>query len=93
MHRRLIVQGAWLWIVLSGATVSAAVFAVWEVIQQNYFQDLDYPTLHYLYITRGIALAFFLAAWAACIVVPPPPFHDAAASIQNEIPPTDRGSA
>ncbi len=69
MQRKLFEQGAWLWIVLSGATVSAAVFAVWEVIQQNYFQGLDYPTLHYLYITRGIALAFFLAAWAAGIVI------------------------
>jgi two-component system sporulation sensor kinase A/two-component system, sporulation sensor kinase E len=45
------------------------VFAVWEVIQQNYFQDLDHRTLHYLYITRGIALAFLLATWAACIIL------------------------
>jgi hypothetical protein len=48
MRRKLFKHGAWLWIVLNGATVSAAVFAVWEVIQQNYFQGLDYRTLHYL---------------------------------------------
>ena len=69
IQRKLFEQAARLRIVLSGATVSAAVFAVCEVIQQNYFQSLNYHPLHYLYITRGIALAFFLVAWAACIVV------------------------
>ncbi len=63
--------GRWSWVclALSGATVAAVVFAVWELLQRNYFQDLDYRTLHYLYITRGIALAFFLAGWAACIIM------------------------
>jgi PAS domain S-box-containing protein len=69
MRRRLFDQRGWLWLTLSGATVSAAVFAVWEVIQQNYFRHLEYSALHYLYITRGIALAAFLAAWAAGIVL------------------------
>jgi hypothetical protein len=69
MQRKRFEYGTWSWIILSGATVGAAVFAVWEGLQQNYFQDLDDRTLHYLYITRGIAPAFFLAAWAACIVM------------------------
>jgi PAS domain-containing protein len=69
MQQRLIEQGAYLWIVVSGATVSAAVFAVWEVIQQHNFQNLDYSTPHYLYITGAISLAFFPVAWAACIIV------------------------
>ncbi|MBI3327611.1 MAG: PAS domain S-box protein [Nitrospinae bacterium] len=60
---------SWVWVVLSGASVAAVVFAAWELIQQNYFQHLEARTLHYLYITRGIALAFFLVAWAACIIV------------------------
>ena len=41
MQQKLFEPGACLWTVLSGATVSAAVFAVWEVVQQNYFQNLD----------------------------------------------------
>lgn len=59
----------WVWIGLSAVTVVAAVFAIWEVIAHNYFQDLDYRTLHYLYITRGIALSLLLTAWAVCIVL------------------------
>lgn len=59
----------WLWLVISAVSAAAVVFAVWEVIAHKYFQDLDYRTLHYLYITRGIALAFFLAAWATCMVI------------------------
>ena len=35
MYRKLLEHSAWLWIVLSGATVSAVVFAVWEVIQRS----------------------------------------------------------
>jgi hypothetical protein len=42
MQQKLFEQGACLWTVLGGAAVSAAVFTVWEVIQQNYFQNLDY---------------------------------------------------
>ena len=42
MQQKLFEQGARLWTVLGSVAVSAAVFAVWEVIQQNYFQNLDY---------------------------------------------------
>jgi PAS domain S-box-containing protein len=54
---------------LSWAAVAAVVFAVWEFIQQSYFQHLDPHALQYLYITRGIALASCLLAWAACLVL------------------------
>lgn len=42
MQQKLFEQGACLWTVLGGAAVSAAVFTVWEVIQRNNFQNLDY---------------------------------------------------
>jgi hypothetical protein len=42
MQQKLFEQGACLWTVLGGAAVSAAVLAVGEVIQQHYFQNLDY---------------------------------------------------
>jgi hypothetical protein len=32
MQRKVFEHGTWLWIVLSGATVSAVVFAIWEMI-------------------------------------------------------------
>ena len=86
MRRQMFEHGAWLWIVLSGVTVSAVVFAIWEMIQHNYFQDLDYHTLHYLYITRGIALAFFPGG-LGCLHrrCPPPRLHRSVASIGNEM--------
>jgi len=60
---------SWVWVVLSATTIAAGVFALWELIQQQYFQDLDARTLHSLYITRGLALALLLVAWAACVVL------------------------
>jgi hypothetical protein len=42
MQPKLFEQGACLWTVLGGAAVSAVVLAVWKVIQQHYFQNLDY---------------------------------------------------
>jgi PAS domain S-box-containing protein len=59
----------WWWIGLSAVTAVAVVFAVWEVIRYNSFQALDYRTLHYLYISRGIALAVLLTVWAFCFVL------------------------
>jgi PAS domain S-box-containing protein len=54
---------------LSSITIVAFVFAVWELIENHYFRDLDYRTLHYLYITRGIASSLLLAFWAAWYVL------------------------
>lgn len=59
----------WMTLTLSSITIVAFVFAVWELIENHYFRDLDYRTLHYLYITRGIASSLLLAFWAAWYVL------------------------
>jgi PAS domain S-box-containing protein len=57
------------WVLLSTATVVAVVFATWEMIAHHDFRDLNDRTLHFLYMTRSIALALLLTAWAVCIVL------------------------
>ena len=59
----------WLTLTLSSITVIAVVLALWELIQNQFFRDLDYVTLHFLYITRGIAASLMLAFWAAWFVL------------------------
>ncbi len=59
----------WLTLTLSSITVIAVVLALWELIQNHFFRNLDYITLHYLYITRGIAASLVLAFWAAWFVL------------------------
>lgn len=61
----------WTWatLVISSITIVAVVFAAWELLEYRFFQHLDYVTLHYLYITRGIASSLLLAGWAAWYVV------------------------
>jgi two-component system, sporulation sensor kinase E len=59
----------WLTLTLSSITVIAVVLALWELIQNHFFRNLDYITLHYLYITRGIAVSLLLAFWAAWFVL------------------------
>jgi PAS domain S-box-containing protein len=59
----------WLTLTLSSITIVAVVFAVWELIEDHFFRDLDYRTVHYLYITRGIASSLLLAFWAAWYVL------------------------
>ncbi|MBI4873951.1 MAG: PAS domain S-box protein [Acidobacteria bacterium] len=54
---------------LSSITIAAAVFSVWEVAEHRFFRHADYVTLHYLYITRGIASSLLLAGWAAWYVI------------------------
>lgn len=61
----------WFWVtlMLSSITLAAIVFAAWELVENRFFRDLDYVTLHYLYITRGIASSLLLACWAAWYVL------------------------
>ena len=40
---------------LSCLTLLALVFSLWELVEHRYFRDLDYVTLHQLYITRGVS--------------------------------------
>ncbi len=50
-------------------SIVAVVFAAWELVESRFFRDVDYTTLHYLYITRGIASSLLLAMWAAWYVL------------------------
>lgn len=61
----------WLWatLMLSSVSIVAVVFAAWELVEARFFQNVDYVTLHTLYITRGIGSSLLLAAWAAWYVL------------------------
>ncbi len=61
----------WFWatLMLSCITLAAVVFAAWELFENRFFSNLDYVTLHYLYITRGIASSLLLSCWAAWFVL------------------------
>ena len=56
-------------LLLSCATILAVIFSLWELVEHRYFRDVDYQTLHYLYITRGIASSFLVALWATWFVL------------------------
>jgi PAS domain S-box-containing protein len=64
-------QRNWFWVTLtlSSITVVALVLAAWELLENRFFRNLDYVTLHYLYISRGIAVSLILAFWAAWFVL------------------------
>ena len=64
-------EARWFWVTLMLSSVSlvALVFAAWELVETRFFRDVDYVTLHYLYITRGVASSLLLAAWAAWYVL------------------------
>jgi PAS domain S-box-containing protein len=61
----------WFWatLALSSITIVSAVFAAWEVVENRFFRYANYVTLHYLYITRGVASSLLLAFWAAWFVL------------------------
>lgn len=61
----------WFWVTLtlSSITIVAVVWAIWELIEGHFFRELDYRTVHYLYVTRGIASSLLLAFWAAWYVL------------------------
>jgi PAS domain S-box-containing protein len=61
----------WFWatLALSSITIVSVVFAAWELVENRFFRDATYLTLHYLYITRGIASSLLLAFWAAWFVL------------------------
>ncbi len=61
----------WFWatLALSSLSLVALVFAFWELVENRFFRDLDYVSLHYLYISRGIASSILLGMWAAWFVL------------------------
>lgn len=64
-------ERGWFWVTLGLSSVSivAVVFAVSEVVENRFFSHVDYVTLHYLYITRGMMTSLLLAFWAAWFVL------------------------
>jgi PAS domain S-box-containing protein len=64
-------ESRWFWVtlILSSVSIVAVVFAAWELVENRFFHDVNYVTLHYLYITRGIASSLLLAFWAAWYVM------------------------
>ncbi len=58
----------WPFITLASLTLAGTIFAVWELVQHRFFYTTDPATLHWLFITRGIAVAVLLALWAAWYV-------------------------
>jgi len=62
-------QWFWATLTLSSITLVSVVFAAWELVENRYFRDADYLTLHYLYITRGVASSLVLTFWAAWFVL------------------------
>ena len=61
----------WFWatLTLSSVTMVSIVFAAWELVENHFFRDANYLTLHYLYITRGVASSLVLTFWAAWFVL------------------------
>jgi len=61
----------WFWatLVLSSISIVAVVFAFWELVEYHFFREMDYVSLHYLYISRSIASSLLLAFWAAWYVL------------------------
>jgi PAS domain S-box-containing protein len=57
----------WFWVtlLLTSVSVVMVVFAAWELVENRFFRDVDYVTLHYLYISRGVVSSLLLAVWAA----------------------------
>jgi len=58
----------WITLLLSSITILVGVFTAWELIEKNFFKDLDYRVLHSLYITRGVATSLILAGWAVYFI-------------------------
>ena len=68
----------WFWatLILSSTTIICLVFAFWELIENRFFRDLDYVSLHYLYISRGITASILLASWAGWLITRQRRFSD-----------------
>jgi len=62
-------QWFWATLTLSSITLVSIVFAAWELVENRFFRDANYLTLHYLYITRGVASSLVLTFWAAWFVL------------------------
>ena len=59
----------WATLMLSSVSIVALVFATWELVENHFFKNVGYVTLHTLYITRGMTSSLLLASWAAWYVL------------------------
>lgn len=61
----------WFWatLTLSSVSIVALFFAASEVVENRFFGHLDYITIRYLHISRGILISLVLAFWAAWYVL------------------------
>jgi PAS domain S-box-containing protein len=64
-------RGGWFWatLILSSISIAAFVFGAFELIENRFYRDVNYITLHYLYVSRGIVSSLLLAMWAAWFVM------------------------
>jgi PAS domain S-box-containing protein len=62
-------QWFWATLILSCLTIVMLVFSVWELMEKRFFRDVDFRTLHFLYISRGVVSSLVLAAWASWFVL------------------------
>ena len=62
-------QWFWATLILSCVTIVTFVFAAWELMEKRFFRNVDYHTLHFLYISRGVVSSLLLAAWASWFVL------------------------
>ncbi len=64
-------RGGWLWatLILSSISIAAFVYAAFELVENRFYRDVNYVTLHYLYVSRGVASSLLLAVWAAWFVM------------------------
>ncbi len=58
----------WITLLLSSITILVVVFVAWELIEKNFFKELDYKAFHSLYITRGVATSLILVGWAVYFI-------------------------
>jgi PAS domain S-box-containing protein len=67
----LMQEKRWFWatLTLSSITIVAVVFAAGELLENRFFRDADYVTLHFIFITRGVVSSLLLAFWAAWFVL------------------------
>ncbi len=71
MERGVQERGGWIWatLILSSISIAAFVWALFELVENHFYRDVNYVTLHYLYVSRGIVSSLLLAVWAAWFVM------------------------
>src|SRR5512146_1676575 len=64
-------RGGWIWatLILSSISIAAFVYGAFELVENRFYRDVNYLTLHYLYVSRGIVSSLLLAMWAAWFVI------------------------